>query len=155
MAMNQGMTAMPMGPICPGCGHPATATWVDDQGDWHYRHEQTTTAPGPDECVVGTDPAVAVFTGTLSSIDLRPAKACSVCGQPLASAVLDFHPIKQDCIRALRARVEALDREIHAAGLRATTGASRKPLEMRCSHCQQTTPIRLEGLFQALAKDRA
>jgi hypothetical protein len=79
---------------------------------------------------------------------------CQVCGLPVA-APQQFHPTKQDCIRALRARVEALDREIHAAGLRATTGASRKPLEMRCSHCQQTTPIRLEGLFQALAKDRA
>jgi hypothetical protein len=112
-SMNQDTTAMPMGPICPGCGHPATATWVDDQGDRHYRHEQTTTAPGPDECVVGTDPAVAVFGVNLTSVDLRPAKACSICGQPLPLAVLDFHPAKQDCIRALRARVERLERALN------------------------------------------
>jgi hypothetical protein len=106
------MTAMPMGPICPGCGHPATTTWVDDQGDRHYRHEQTTTAPGSDECVMDTDLAVAVFAVNLTSTDLRPAKACNICGQPLPLAVLDFHPAKQDCIRALRARVEKLEKAV-------------------------------------------
>jgi len=42
----------------------------------------------------------------------RPAKACSVCGQPLPLAVLDFHPTKQDCIKALRARVEKLEKAV-------------------------------------------
>jgi hypothetical protein len=38
----------------------------------------------------------------------RPAKACSICGQPLGVAVLDFHPTKQECLKALRARVDRL-----------------------------------------------
>ena len=40
------------------------------------------------------------------------AKRCHVCGQP-PPPMMDFHPSKQDCIRALRGRVVMLERGLN------------------------------------------
>ena len=52
--------------------------------------------------------------------------------------------------RELEAKFALLRRAFDQAELRMTRGLSPRRLSFRCSHCDKTTPLVLDGLIQAI-----